>query len=83
MVISSLVVECLPDQANNVAAELRRRANQGIEIHDVIDGRKVVITIEAETTTAAYVATADFVHIPGVVNTNLVYNNFEDESLGR
>lgn len=83
MVISSLVVECLPDQTSSVADELQRRSGQGIEVHDVIDGCKIVITIEAETTTAAYAATANLATHPGVVNVNLVYNNFEDESLGR
>lgn len=79
MVISSLVVECLPDKTASVADELRLRAATGIEVHDVIDGCRIVITVEAPTTAAAYAATADFVNIPGVVNTNLVYNNFEDE----
>ena len=51
MVISSLVVEALPDSVDAVADELRGIG--GVEVHG-IEGYKIVITIEADTVDASH-----------------------------
>ena len=45
MVISSLVVETMPDRTDDVARELAQR--EGVEVHET-NGHKIVVTIEAE-----------------------------------
>ena len=46
MVISSLVVETMPDRTDDVARELAQR--EGVEVHET-NGHKIVVTIEADT----------------------------------
>lgn len=78
VVISSLVVEAVPDSVESVAAALA--AIEGVEVHEV-NGYKIVVTIEAPSTGASHQTSSRFVEIPGVLNVNLVYVNFEDEVL--
>lgn len=42
MVISSLVVETMPDRTDDVARELAQR--EGVEVHET-NGHKIVVTI--------------------------------------
>ncbi len=79
VVISSLVVETDPSKTEGVANELARI--EGVEVHE-IQGYKIVVTIEAPSTAASHEIASSFVAIPGVLNINLVYVNFEDETLG-
>ena len=79
MVISSLVVETMPDRTDDVARELALR--EGVEVHET-NGHKIVVTIEASSTGASHEISSRFIQIPGVLNVNLVYVNFEDETLG-
>lgn len=76
MVISSLVIETIPQLVEQVADELARRA--GVEVHE-INGYKVVVTIEADTVDDSHAIASDFVGIEGVTGINLVYANFEDD----
>ena len=75
VVISSLVVEVRPESVDAVARAL------GVEVHEV-NGYKIVVTIEASSTGASHEISSRFIQIPGVLNVNLVYVNFEDETLG-
>ena len=78
VVISSLVVEARPESVDEVARAL---AMEGVEVHEV-SGYKIVVTIEAPSTGASHEISSRFIQIPGVLNVNLVYVNFEDETLG-
>lgn len=79
VVISSLVVEARPESVDEVARALA--AMEGVEVHEV-NGYKIVVTIEAPSTGASHEVSSRFTQIPGVLNVNLVYVNFEDETLG-
>lgn len=79
VVISSLVVEARPESVDEVARALA--AMEGVEVHEV-SGYKIVVTIEAPSTGASHEILSRFIQIPGVLNVNLVYVNFEDETLG-
>lgn len=79
VVISSLVVEVRPESVDAVARALA--AMEGVEVHEV-NGYKIVVTIEASSTGASNEISSRFIQIPGVLNVNLVYVNFEDETLG-
>ena len=78
VVISSLVVEARPESVDEVSAALA--AMEGVEVHEV-SGYKIVVTIEASSTGASHALSSRFVSVPGVLNVNLVYVNFEDETL--
>lgn len=77
MVISSLVVDTISDSTQAVAEQLPL-LNSAIEVHEVVD-YKVVITIEAETVDESHAIASSIVTVPGVLNVNLVYCNFEDD----
>lgn len=76
VVISSLVVETMPEQTAAAAAALA--AMEGVEVHET-QGYKLVVTIEAPTTGASHAIASRFIQVPGVTNINLIYCNFEDE----
>lgn len=78
VVISSLVVEARPEAVDAVCRALE--AMEGVEVHEV-SGYKIVITIEAHSVGASHEVSSRIVAIPGVLNVNLVYVNFEDETL--
>ena len=76
MVISSLVVEALPDSVDAVADELRGIG--GVEVHG-IEGYKIVITIEADTVDASHDIADGISRLSGVLGVDLIYLNFEDD----
>lgn len=76
MVISSLVVETIPETTEQVAQELAQI--EGVEVHEIND-YKVVVTIEAETLDESHDIASTFINIMGVTGINLVYANFEDD----
>ncbi|RDB59471.1 glutamate synthase [Gordonibacter sp. 28C] len=76
MVISSLVVETMPEATARAAEELGRI--EGVEVHET-NGCKVVVTVEAETLDDSHAIASTFVGIEGVTGINLVYANFEDD----
>lgn len=80
VVISSLVVETVPECTDEVVRALEEI--DGVEVHEV-QGYKVVVTIEAPSSAASHAVASSFVGIKGVTNINLVYVNFEDETLGK
>ncbi|WP_165056604.1 MULTISPECIES: chaperone NapD [unclassified Adlercreutzia] len=79
MVISSLVVETLPERTDAVARALEHV--EGVEVHEA-QGCKLVVTVEADSSRASHAVASSFIGIEGVTNVNLVYVNFEDETLG-
>ena len=76
MVISSLVVETMPEHTDAVTKELAQR--EGVEVHET-NGYKVVVTIEADTVDDSHEIASAFIGIEGVTGINLVYANFEDD----
>lgn len=76
VVISSLVVETLPDCTEAVVAALR--GTEGVEVHEV-QGRKIVITIEAESLDASQTIASGLAGMPGVTGVQLVYVNCEED----
>ena len=77
MVISSLVVETEADAIDAVAQQLA--SIEGVEVHEKVDGYKIVVTIEAETVDDSHSVSSTFIQIPGVLGINLIYFNFEDD----
>lgn len=77
MVISSLIVETIADSLESVQAKVA--ATEGVEVHEVVDGYKIVITIEAETVDISHDIANSLAAITGVLGVNLVYVNFEDD----
>ena len=77
MVISSLVVETMGDSIDAVADKLA--SIEGVEVHEKVDGYKIVVTIEAETVDDSHALASSFVDISGVLGVNLIYFNFEDD----
>ncbi len=78
VVISSLLVEAKPETVDTVAQALA--TIEGVEVHEV-NGHNIVVTIEAPSTADSHAIASRFIEIPGVLNVNLVYVNFEDEVL--
>lgn len=76
LVISSLVVETVPDCTEAVAEVLPE--HPGVEVHGIND-YKIVITIEAPTVDESHDIAAELALVSGVLNVNLVYLNFEDD----
>lgn len=76
MVISSLVVEVMPERLRDARTALD--AIEGVEVHSANENR-LVVTIEAETVDDSHDIASSFVQIPGVYGVNLVYANFEDD----
>lgn len=74
-----MVVETVPERTAAAAEELARAA--GVEVHEV-SGYKIVVTIEADSVEASHAVASSFIQIEGVTNVNLVYVNFEEETLG-
>ena len=86
MVISSLVIETMPDRLDQVAAALA--AVPGVEVHETlraVPGKngssvgKVVITIERDTVDESQPTANGFVGIDGIIGIDLIYANFEDD----
>ena len=76
MVISSLVVETVPDYTDSVAEALP--GYRGVEVHGR-EGYKLVITIEADTVDDSHAIANELSTLTGVINVNLIYLNFEDD----
>lgn len=75
-VISSLIVETLPENMARVEAALAEL--DGVEVHGSENGQ-IVITIERETMSASHDLANSLTQIDGVVAVNLIYANFEDD----
>lgn len=81
MTISSLIVECAPERAADVAAELALR--EGVEVHGTdADQGKVVVTVEADGINESHDIASHFIDIETVRGVDLIYANFEDDNLG-
>lgn len=77
MVISGIYVETIPGQAEHAAEKLA--SINGVEVHHIHEGKKVILTLETETVDQSYRTAETFKEIDGVLAICLVYTNFEDE----
>ena len=75
-VISSLIVETMPENMAKVEAALA--ALDGVEVHGSDKG-KVVITIEKGTMTESHDLANSITQMDDVLAVNLIYANFEDD----
>lgn len=80
MVISSLVVEAYPADAQRIAARLVE--TPGVEVCgvDAATGA-IAVVLEAAGIDASHDTASGFAALPGVRGVNLVYADFEDENL--
>lgn len=76
MVISSLVIETFEEDTDKVIEKLSQM--EGVEVHERV-GTKLVVTVEAETVDDSADVVNNFMTVTGVLNTGLVYVNFEDD----
>jgi len=78
MIISSYVIETFPQKQEKVVEALT--AHAGVEVHETVENR-LVVSIEAESIDATYAIATQLSQMLGVITVNLVYCNFEDETL--
>ncbi|MFO1443792.1 chaperone NapD [Bacillus sp. Bva_UNVM-123] len=77
MVISGIYIETIPGEADNVSKALEKI--QGVEVHHLEDGFKVILTVESDTVDGSYKIAEKFKQIDGVLTICLAYSNFEGE----
>ena len=78
MIISSYVLETIPEKCEAVIETLA--TFEGVEVHERVESR-LVVSIEADTTEDTYALATKMTQLDGVFAVNLVYCNFEDETL--
>jgi len=78
MVISSYVIDAMPARREEVAQAVA--SYDGVEVHGN-EGNRLIVTIEAGSIDQTYGLATKVSQISGVLATNLVYCNFEDETL--
>ena len=76
VVISSLLVEALPTEVQELSREIA--LVPGVEVHE-IHGSSIVISIEASSIDASYKIASSLTAIEGVTGVQLIYANFEDD----
>lgn len=80
MVISSLVVEAYPADAQRIAARLAE--TPGVEVCGVdAETGAIAVVLEAAGIDASHDTASGFAALQGVRGVNLVYADFEDENL--
>ncbi len=77
MNICSVIVHCKPENANLVKNNLEQR--QGIDVYGGVEQGKIITTIEASGERALSDIMEEFNHIPGVIDTAMVYHQEEDD----
>lgn len=77
MVISGMIIETVQNKAEVVALELEKI--KGVEVHRIMDGYRLVVTIEAETVDKSYVIADSFKDMDYLLTVCLAYLNYEDD----
>lgn len=78
MNICGVLVHALPARIDEVSAQLA--ALNGVEVHQVAEGGRIVVTLEDTPTTLAVDQLASVHRIDGVVAAALVYHQFEPDT---
>lgn len=79
MVISGIYVETIGGRACKVARKLEEL--EGVEVHHIEAGFKIIIILEADTIDASYDLGEKVRKIDDVLTFCLVYTNFEEEDI--
>ncbi|MEK6814850.1 MAG: chaperone NapD [Nitrospirota bacterium] len=81
MDISGVLVQVVPGRERDVVAAIREKA--GVEVHEILSGGKVVLTIETDTPDDAHDIAAAIRRLPGVLSTDLAFHYFDGDQNGR
>ena len=76
MPVSGIVVRCLDDCADAVAARIKAFA--GVEVHGVLPDGQIVAVVEADTVQGEVDIVSQLHEVQDVVTVQLAYHNFED-----
>lgn len=77
MSIYSVVIHTKPENLDSVSAELEKI--KGVEIHGSSDKGKLVVTLDHPDRSYCSDTLMGFHNIPGVLNSALIYEYFEEE----
>lgn len=75
MIVSSLIIETLPNYAEDASAQLAKIPN--VEVCGIQD-YQIMVTVTADTMRESHSIANEFIAIDGVSGANLIYANFED-----
>lgn len=81
MDISGVLATVRPEREEEVVGILRDLA--GVEVHEVLSGGKVVLTIETDTPDDAHDIAAAIRRLTGVLSTDLAFHYFDGDQNGR
>ncbi|MBI3392194.1 MAG: chaperone NapD [Nitrospirae bacterium] len=81
MDISGVLAQVKPEKEKDVLQALRGMA--GVEVHEVLPGGRVILTIETDTPDDAHDIAAAIRRLPGVLSTDLAFHYFDGEQDGR
>jgi nitrate reductase NapD len=77
MSIYSLVVHTKPENIESVSAKLQ--VIEGVELHGINEKGKLVVSLDHPDRGYCSDTIMGFHNIPGVINTSLIYEYFEDD----
>ncbi|OGW59431.1 MAG: hypothetical protein A2V83_05635 [Nitrospirae bacterium RBG_16_64_22] len=80
MDISGVLAQVKPEKEKDVLQALRGMA--GVEVHEVLPGGKVVLTIDTDTPDDAHDIAAAIRRLPGVLSTDLAFHYFDGDQDG-
>lgn len=78
--ICGVLVHAHPARVTEVLAQID--ALEGVEVHELADAGRIVLTVEDTPTTTAFDQLAAIHRISGVVAATLVYHHFEPATSG-
>lgn len=76
MPISGIVVTCREESSDGVVRQVSQV--EGVEVHGVLPGGKIVAVVEAESVEGEVAAVEGLQEIDGVISVQLAYHNFEE-----
>ena len=81
MSIYSLVVHTKPENIESVATVLRE--TEAVELHGINEKGKLVVSLDHPDRNYCSDTMMGFHNIPGVLNTSLIYEYFEDNNIDK
>ncbi len=80
MSIYSLVVHTKPENIESVSAALSKK--QDVEVHQINEKGKIVVSLDNPDRGYCSETIMSFHNIPGVLNSSLIYEYFEETDFG-
>jgi nitrate reductase NapD len=77
MSIYSLVVHTKPENIESVSEQLQQK--QGVNVHGINEKGKIVVSLDHPDRGYCSDTIMSFHNIPGVLNSSLIYEYFEDD----